>query len=80
MRYVRVSRRLEGDSLQSPLSRLLDTDSHTAINSHRDGWMAIDHGMLAEQDALSGRETTRHGARLGHEPMSLPVEAVSSRT
>ena len=75
-----LSLQLPSRDLPSPLVRLLDTDPHTAVNSHRDGRMSIDYGVFAEQDALTGREASRHGARLGHEPMSLPVGAVSSRT
>ena len=75
-----MPRRLERHALKSPFFRLLDTDSHTAVNRDCDGRLPIDYGVLTEQDALSGRETPRHGSRLGNEPMSLPVGAVCSRT
>tara|TARA_B100000405_G_C16683619_1_gene410217 strand:- start:1204 stop:1446 length:243 start_codon:yes stop_codon:yes gene_type:complete len=79
MRDMGVPRRLESNTFQSPLVRLLNTHSNAAFNGYRDSRVAVDYRMLTKQDALPGRETTRHDSRQGHEAMSLPVEAVSSR-
>ena len=77
---MRVLRRLERNAFQGPLFRLTDTDSDATVNRYCYSRVAIDYGVLTKQDTFSGCEPTRHGVRLGHEPMSLPVGAVSSRT